>query len=222
LKWRKYFHIFSGRNKKLILERLLEKLKKTISMDLSEVTFGLEVGEGLSKEEILEMAKKQFIKEITKKFPFYKYNIVDGSTISKEEVQVGVPVKRLETEGKGIICDVNWANKFPISVALSKGRIIKCTLTAIDKLSKKTSIDKLIEGREDFMKSINEWSEGNTGYILVEGTKVIPIIFGKSKKKDTYKAFLVDHEANGQYYTLSSKQLKFIYDTKAEAESASK
>jgi hypothetical protein len=213
---------FSGRNKKLNFRKVVGKMKKTISMDLSEVTFGLEVAEGLSTDEIMELAKKQSIKEITKKFPFYKYNIVDGSTISKEEVQVGVPVKRLETDEKGIIYDVNWANKFPISVALSKGRIIKCSLTAIDKLSKKTSIDKLIEGREDFMKSINEWTEGNTGYILVEGTKVSPIIFGKSKKKGTYRAFIVEHEAKGQFYTLSSNQLKFVYDTKAEAESASK
>jgi hypothetical protein len=197
-------------------------MKKTISMDLSEVTFGFEVAEGLSKDEIMELAKKQYIKEITKKFPFYKYNIVDGSTISKEEAKIGVPVKRLETDEKGIICDVNWTNKFPITVALSKGRVIKCTLTALEKLNKKTSVDKLIEGREEFMKSIKEWTEGNTGYLLVEGTKVIPIIFGKSKKKGTYRAFIVGHEVTGQFYTLSSNQLTFVYDTKAEAESASK
>lgn len=113
--------------------------------------------------------------------PPLTYSITEGKVLSLNEANQGLIVKLKENGEFGIICGVKSANKFPISVALSGGRILKVTPTAIEKATKKVKIDKVILGREEWQRDIG-WLEGSTGYFSLMVEKLYQLYSEKVRR----------------------------------------
>jgi hypothetical protein len=47
--------------------------------------------------------------------------------------------------------------KFPVKLTLENGKQIACSKDAIEKVSKRTDIEKLIKGRDKWECELNEW-----------------------------------------------------------------
>lgn len=191
-------------------------MKKTITFELEAITVEVNVPQGASKEETLNLGKKALIKQISTKFPYYKYGITEGTVIDDTDVLCGRPVRLKESGKISIIYDIKPGTKFPIRLSIEGGKLMDCTKSAIEKVSKKTSIDKLIKGRQAWEKESNEWHKGKTAF-FVNGEELKPVIIGTTTRGKT-NVYPISHESTGSYYPLPSSSLVRLFDTKQEAE----
>lgn len=191
-------------------------MKKTITFELSPISVEVEVKDGLTKEEILELGKKQVIESLSKKFPFYKYGIVDGNVMKDEDIHPGLPVRIKDSGELAIISAFKRGQKFPIKLTTESGKSLSCVNSAVEKISKRTNINKLIKGRLSWERDINEWFAGKAAF-FVNGKDIIPVILDTSGR-NKFKAYIVSHEAKGSYYNLTSSQFHLLFDTFQEAE----
>ncbi|MEK3992743.1 hypothetical protein [Robertmurraya sp. FSL R5-0851] len=189
-------------------------MKKTLTFNLAPISVEIDAPEGMSEKELRELGEKEMIKQFAKKYKINSWSLSEGSILASEDIHIGRPVK-LKSNGKlGIIYDLKPTTKFPIRV-LTEGNIdMQCTQAGVEKVSKRTNIDKLITGRQEFEKNLG-WLSPRSGY-FVNGKEIIPVIIVPKGK--SAKAYIVGHEANGGHYTLSSMQLNRVFDTKTEAE----
>lgn len=191
-------------------------MEKTITFQLSPISVVVNITGELSDKEIAELGKKEVIKQLSKKFPFYEYSVVNGQVIEDTDVKPGRPVKLKDSGEIGIIYEVKPKQKFPIKIVLGNGQAVGCTKVALEKASKKTKIEKLIKGREQREKEMGGWHTGKTAF-FVNRDKVIPVVL--TAGKSNVKAYVVDHEAQGEFYTLSAEQAnRLLFDTYIEAE----
>jgi len=192
-------------------------MQKTITLQLPPISVSVDVPESLSSKEILQLGKKELINQLTKKFPKgIQYDIVDGSVIDDTDIQAGRPVKLKDSGEIGIIYEVKPNQKFPIKIALPKGKTIGCMKQAVETVSKRTKVEKLITGREEWEKSLNEWYSGKTAFLCNKG-EIIPVVISAARTK--VKAIIVGHESNGAFYNLTMEQAnRFLCDTYEEAQ----
>lgn len=170
----------------------------------------------MTTEEILELGKKQVIASLSKKFPYYKYSLVDGNVIKEEEIKPGLPVRVKDSGELGIITSYKPGQKFPIKLSLENGRQLSCTNAAIEKVSKRTNINKLIKGRLPWEKEMKEWFAGKTAF-FVNGKDIIPVIL-ENGGKNKLKAIIVSHDSEGRCYNLTTSHFRLLFDTLSEAE----
>lgn len=191
-------------------------MEKTITFQLSPISVVVNISGELTDKEIAELGKKEVIKKLSMKFPFYEYSVVNGHVIEDTEVIPGRPVKLKDSGEIGIIYEVKPKQKFPIKIVLENGQTVGCTKVALEKASNKTKVEKLIRGREQWEKEMGEWYTGKTAFLLNQN-KIIPVVL--TAGRSNVKAFVVDHEAKGNFYTLTAEQAnRLLFDTYIEAE----
>lgn len=188
---------------------------KTLTFELSAITVTLDVPEGLSDKELLALGEKEVSKQISHKFPSYRYGVTEGIVISNTDIVTGRPVKLKSSGSIGIIYAVKPNQKFPIKVVLENGQLQNCTNAALETLSKRTKIEKLIKGRLEWEKSMG-WSTGKTAHFVNDG-KIIPVVINEERNGNV-KAIIVSHESTGGFYTLNPISQKKLFDTITEAE----
>lgn len=195
-------------------------MEKTITFQLSPISVLVNVTGELSDKEIAELGKKEVIKQLSEKFPFYEYSVVSGQVIEDTDIKPGRPVKLKDSGEIGIIYEVKPKQKFPIKIVLESGQTIGCTKLALEKTTKKIKIEKLIKGREKWEKELGGWHTGKTAF-FVNRDRIIPVVL--TAGKSNVKAYIVDHEAKGEFYTLTAEQAnKLLFDTYIEADKRSK
>ncbi|KZE67965.1 hypothetical protein AWM68_17485 [Fictibacillus phosphorivorans] len=187
---------------------------KTITYELSPVTVEVKVDESMNEKELLELGKQKVIEQLSKKFPFYKYSITEGPLISDEDLKLGRPVKVKDTGEIGIIYDIKPSQNFPIKVAMPNGVAAAYVKRALEKPSKRTSIEKLIKGRQKWEKDFG-WENGKTAF-FVNGKEIIPVVISVTRNK--IKAIIVSHDTNGSAYSLTERDTHRLFDTLEEAE----
>lgn len=186
---------------------------KTVTFDLSQFSVTVKNKEGMSVQQILELAEKEAVKQLSNKFPHYRYGITDGESLILEDLKIGRPIRTKESKQLGLIHAIKPGTKYPIHVVLQNGQLMKYTVGALEKVNKRTSIDKLITGRPEWRKEMgNDWSERDTGY-LKNNCELVPVVFG-SCSRGTYKAIIVSHEADGSFYNLKANHLSKMSDKK--------
>lgn len=194
-------------------------MEKTITLYFSPVNVCLDVTEGLSEKEMLYLAKQEAVKSIEREnFHDFKYSVVDGSVMDDNDLQIGRPVKLKDSGDIGIIYDIKPKQKLPIKIVLQNGQMINASKAILEKASRKTSIEKLIKGRLDWEKEMNEWYPGKTAF-LVTKKGITPVVI--STGRTNLKAYVVAHDTSGRFYTLTQNQAQqFLHDTYIEAEKA--
>lgn len=191
---------------------------KTVSLTLAPVQVKVKAKKGMSDLEVVELAKKVALKQMKESFPRVTYSIADGVTISLEEAKIGQIIKH---EGNyGVITDVKVKNKFPINITLKNGVKLKVTPLAIEKAEDESALEKVMKPRPEWQKKDNYWDEGNCGYLVVKDN-VVPVVCGGGTKTK-YRFYIVSHQAESRYYELTQQQLRFVFDTKEEAEKSIK
>lgn len=186
---------------------------KTVTFDLSQFSVTVKNKEGLSDNQILELAEKEAIKKLSKKFPHYRYILDDGESLNLEDLKIGRPIRTKKSNQLGLIHAIKPGTKYPVHVVLQNGQLMKYTVGALEKVNKRTSIDKFITGRPEWRKEMrNDWGEGDTGY-LKNNDEFVPVVFG-SCSRGTYKAIIVSHEAEGSFYNLKAHNLRNMFDKK--------
>lgn len=195
-------------------------MEKTITFQLSPISVVVNVPDDLTDKEMAELGKREVIKQMSKKFPFFEYSVVDGQVIGDTDVKPGRPVKLKDSEDIGIIYEVKPKQKYPIKIVLQNGQTVGCTRVALEKASKKIKIEKLIKGRKQREKEMGEWYTGKTAF-FVNCENIIPVVL--TAGKSNVKAYKVDHEAEGEFYRLTAEQAnKLLFDTYIEADKRSK
>lgn len=189
-------------------------MKKTLTFNLAPISIEIDPPEGISEKELRELGEKEMIKQFAKKYQINSWSLSEGSILASEDVQIGRPVKSKSSGKLGIIYEIKHGTKFPIRV-LTEGYVdMQFTQAGLEKVIKKTKIDKLITGRQEFEKNLG-WLSPRSGY-FVNGKEIIPVIVVPKGKKA--KVYIVGHEANGGHYNLTDMQLSRVFDTKTEAE----
>ncbi|MCU1808270.1 hypothetical protein NVV31_23140 [Cytobacillus firmus] len=191
-------------------------MKKTLTFQLPSISVEISGKEGLTQEELRQLGEKAVVKQLTKKFPRYQWSITEGTVMKDEDVVCGRPVKLKSTGESGIIYEVKPGTKYPVRILVDGDKELQCTQAAIDKVSKKASIDKLIKGRKEWEKSTGEWLGVRTGY-FVNGHDILPVVIS-ARDRGKMKAYIVDHEAKGSFFHLTASTILRLFDTKSEAE----
>ncbi|WP_190284977.1 hypothetical protein [Bacillus sp. S3] len=164
---------------------------KTFTFELPSILVTIDIPEGLSDKEIQALAENEVVKQISKKFPKgYRYGVTEGTVISDADVIPGRPVKMKDSGTIGIIYEVKPSQKYPIKVVLENGQLQGCTKAALESVSKRTKIEKLITGRQDWEKTLG-WLTGKTAYFVNAG-KIIPVVINEvrngKEKSDNCRA----------------------------------
>ena len=192
-------------------------MKKTVTFELPAVSVEIEVKEDLSKDQIRKLGEKEVVKQLSKKFPIYRWSLIDGAVISDEDVVCGRPVKLKSSGEIGIIYEVQHGTKFPIRLLVNGENDMQCTPSAIEKVSKRTKVEKLIKGRPEWAKSSGQWLGVRTAF-FVNGEEIIPVIVHVPNRGKT-KAYIVGHEVKGSFYTITPSNMNRLFDSKEDAES---
>lgn len=215
-----------ARKKKETNEGQLENLKVRVELDAVTVSI---LANPNDQEELQKAIKEAFIKQISEKFPFYRYGINTADALTQEDVFVGRIIKDKEKERFGIITGINAKTinvGYPGAI-VSQG-VPECWVTTeikekdfdrIIELFKRpsfllTEVDAKDETKIKDTTSLNIWQEGCTGYIIVKN-EVIPVVMGKSSGKK-YKFYPINKK--GGFYELSEMQLQLVNDTREQAE----
>ncbi|USK41703.1 hypothetical protein LIS77_26415 (plasmid) [Cytobacillus firmus] len=191
-------------------------MKKTLTLHLPAISVEVNGSEGQTQDELRKLGEEAVIKQLTKDFPRYQWSMTEGTVIKDEDVVCGRPVKMKSSGEVGIIYEVKPGTKYPVRILINGEKEIQCTHAAIDKVSKKASIDKLIKGRQEWEKSTGEWLDVRTGY-FVNGKDIIPVVLN-ARGRGKMKAYKIDHESKGSYYHLTASNILRLFDTKLEAE----
>lgn len=125
-----------------------------VTLEVSPVTVKLEVPENCTDKEIVNLAKQEYIKEISKQFPRLIYQISDGNTLNFGNVYVGQIVK--EKDRYGIITKIN---KKSINVATQSG-ILQGPPPCFSPAESDIKIDKIMWQRSESAKDLDMWVEG--------------------------------------------------------------
>lgn len=183
-----------------------------VTLEVNPVSIKLEVPENYTDKEILELAKKEYIKEISKKFPRVGYQISDGNTLSFDNVYLGQIV--MDRNRYGIVTKIN---KKTINVATQSG-IFQGPPSCFGVVEDKVKPESVLWERTKGAKELDLWIEGNVGYLaLKQDNKVVPVVIGKTTSAGNYHLYLVGKNTN-KYYRLTQAQIKqFLFDTKKEA-----
>ncbi len=186
----------------------------TVLMDVKEISVKFEVNEKATDKEILEQAKKEYIKQISSKFPAVTYNISNGDTLDFSNVYVGKVVKDSPNGSYGVITKVNAKT---IYVSFQKG-MLKGHPSAFEPAEEKIDAEKIMWERHESQKKLDYWSVGDVAYLVdKKENKIVPVVLAKTTG-GKYQFFRINEKIN-TYYNLPESYLKImIFDTGKEAE----
>jgi hypothetical protein len=190
-----------------------KKENKSVIFHVDPVTINLSVVKGISDQELVELAKKEFQKMVKVEIPKHRTSIVNGTALSAEDIKPGRLILNEKGE-KAIITAYKPGNKYPIHAVVQGHRNYQGTIGFYQKADPSTPVDDFIEGKQ--LKGMDEWYEGDTGYFVNSG-EIIPVVFGKGTKTN-YHAYIVGHDAKGEYFTLKAPSLSRVFPTRKEAE----
>ncbi|WP_182102450.1 hypothetical protein [Niallia taxi] len=176
---------------------------KIVTLTLNPVTVEVKVKKNSSDHEIIEAAKKEVLKSLAVKFPGVTYTIGEENAITASNAQPGIIVETNDGE-KGIITGVNAKT---IDVTLTGHRGLRGPHGAFKKSS--APFEEARSKRQKWQIESNEWLEGDSGYLDVQGN-LVPVVVGKSKGKK-YKLYTINSE-KGAHYTVEENQLRFLKD----------
>jgi hypothetical protein len=172
---------------------------KTVTMTLNPISVKVE---GNTKEEILQNAKREIIKQLEKQFPHFSYSVSEGEVLTMDKARIGTIVE----DDKGNIGIITGVNQKTISVIYNDDRHVQGS-PQLFKLSAAT-FEEARSKRPEWMKETNMWSQGNTGYLKNNG-EFIPVVIGKSKG-NKYKLYTINNDS--KFYTIVESQLKSLVD----------
>ncbi|NGY88285.1 hypothetical protein F6Y05_35335 [Bacillus megaterium] len=153
------------------------------------------VEKGKTVEETLENAKKATKEQLKERFSRFQYSLVELNALSMEKAKPGMVV---ELDGEvGIITVLNRKN---IKVIISGNRSINGAPEAF-KLSNKSYKEAMVPRR--VMEDMEEYYEGDCGYILYQGEEV-PVVNGK-KVGNKYRLWSL--KDLGYYFDFTKEQL---------------
>lgn len=191
-------------------------MKKTLTFEFPRIQVEVDTTEGMSNTELLELGKKALSKKFASELPKgFKWGMTEGTVIDDNDVVSGRPLKLKSTGEVGIVYEVKHTAKYPVRILINGNKDLQCTKEALEKVSKNTSIEKLIKGRQEFEKDLG-WLKTRTAFFVNKG-EIIPVIVhvpGRGKSK----AIVVGHEVKGSFYELSELSMTKLFDTKTEAE----
>lgn len=191
-------------------------MKKTLTFELPRIQVEIDATEGMSNKEILELGKQALSKQISLELPKgFKWGMTEGTVLEDEALEIGRPLKLKSTGEVGIVYELKYSAKYPVRILINGNKDLQCTKEALEKVSKKTNIDNLIKGRQEFEKDLG-WMTTRTAFFVNEGESIPVIVHIPGRGKP--KAFVVGHEAKGSYYELSTQSMTKLFDTKTEAE----
>jgi hypothetical protein len=184
---------------------------QTVVMDLARIQVEVKSKEGMTQEEILELAKKEVINKLSEAFPRFSYSISEGITMSLEEAKPGRVVKSKSNGELAIIFAVKPSTKFPVYVRPSK-ESYRALPSAFELVTDPSVVKEVMFGKQfDYM-----WQEGDTGYFSNKNT-VIPVVIGTTTRGKT-KVIALDVNSEGAYYSLSESSMNRIYESKEDAQ----
>lgn len=188
-------------------------MEKSVQLTLQPITVTVNVKKGATDTETLELAKKELVNQLNGgSWPPITYAITDGVSMRLEECFGGQLVK-FDGDAIGIITCVNTRNKFPVTVATTKG-LVNCTPVALQKLDKEINVTNF-RNRPEYLRELRDWPEGFVGYFVNKG-EVFPVVLGKTTRNKT-KVYVITTTAEGRYYSLDQSSMKRIFDTETEA-----
>ncbi|MCA1066041.1 hypothetical protein QTG56_25880 (plasmid) [Rossellomorea sp. AcN35-11] len=167
-------------------------------------------------DEVLELAKKELIKQMKEEFPKFRYRLADGEAMNLSEAGTGQLVKYKEKDEFAIITAVKPTTKHPIHVRSESGSF-KAVSNVFELVKDEKEVEevlnkKLFKKQYDFM-----WTEGDVGYFLNKG-EASPVVIGGTTRGKT-RVFNFGIKTDGRYYSLDEQSMKRIFETKEEAES---
>lgn len=183
-----------------------------VTLEVNPVSVKLKVPDNYTDKEIIELAKKEYINEISKKFPRITYQISGGNTLSFDNLHLGQIVK--EKERYGIVTKIN---KKSINVATQSG-ILQGPPSCFSSAEGDVKVEEVLWQRSERAKELDMWIDGNVGFLaLKQDNKTIPVVIGKSTSAGNYHLYTIGKDTN-KYYRLNQSQLKqLLFDTKKEA-----
>lgn len=187
--------------------------QKTVSIELQPVKVVVNPKKGSSDKEILKLAEAQFIAQLKEHFPFYKYQLLDATSMSLEECEVGRIVR---CKGElGYIFEIKPTRKFPVSLILSGARRIKAIPEALEAVEEESLLGTVWNERPDFMKEMGEWSPGHNAYIPFD--KEIRKVIVEKVTKTQIIVYQLRTEVTKKYTPLKASQFALLCDTEEQA-----
>ena len=174
----------------------------------------VEVADRNDRKDLLEKARAEFINQISQegKFPAFSYSVSDANSLTFDNAYVGKVVVDKKNNEEALITGINPKS---IDVVTQEGKMLRGGPSCFEVVDEKNyDVTKIMRQRHDFDKQSNYWDEGNTGY-LVANKEIHSVVIGKSRGKTT-KAYKIN--GNGVHYKLQDQHLRFLVDTKEEAE----
>lgn len=186
----------------------------TVALEVKRVVLNLSVEDTATDKEILDLAKKEFLKQASTKFPGVTYSISDGDILDFSNVYVGKVVKDAPNGSYGIVIKINPKT---IVVSFQKG-LLKGHPSAFSPAEEKINPDKIMWERHKSHKDMGFWSDGNVAYLAdKKEKKVVPVVLVKVTSGGKYQFFRINEKSN-TYYNLPENYLKtMVFDTKKEA-----
>jgi hypothetical protein len=169
-----------------------------------------------NKEEVIEEAKKAFLKQVSEKIPGFTYYINEKNACTFENTKIGQVVKESKDKNGKLYIILNKNTK-TLSVVRAISVLMNASPSVFELIDpSKYSIDDIMWQRTQWEKDNVGWSEGNTGYIVPNANDIIPIVISKSTAKSIIATII---NGNGAMYRLETdKANKILFDTKKEAE----
>jgi hypothetical protein len=187
-------------------------MNKTVSFELNPVQVVIDVPAGASDKDILKLAEAEAAKQISLKFPSYRYSINEGKSMTLQECESG---RMISYNGElGYIFEVK-SRKFPLSIALANGRKLQVKPVVLEPLEDESLLGTVWNERPNFMKEIKEWGAGDNAYLPV-GKEVRKVILSKVTSTQIH-AHELSTSVTGKYMPLKSAHFHLLCDTEEQA-----
>lgn len=157
------------------------------------------VAKGKNEKELLENAKKEFIKQIQKEFPHFQYSFSDANALSLQTAKGGMIIETIEGEF-GIITRTTAKKVYAV---LTGGRVVSANAEFFKESNK--SFEQVRSKRKG--EELGMFFEGDSGFLKVQDGKIAVVISNETKGK--FKAYSV--EKPGSFYTVTEQQLKSFF-----------
>lgn len=179
-----------------------------VKISLDDIMVKVTKTEGMTDMEILELAKKEAIKQLENKFPRLSYSITDKEQLTFDDINLG---KVVTVDGRyGVVTKINSKTINVATISGTSQGHPTCYKDAGD-----VPLSKVLWARPQWKKDMG-WTEGDVGYTAATG-EVLPVVVTKKGKK----MLLIVIGEKGSGITIEESQLaRYMKDTKVEAENA--
>lgn len=193
-----------------------------VTLDLKEITVKVKVEGDYSKEEILELAKKQFIKEISNKFPLASYSFSEADTLTFDTVYLGQVVKVVGEDTFGVVTKIN-KKTIKATARNSSGLITPVQgHPACFKPVKDIDLKSILWKRTQVAKKLNKWSIGDIGYLVDDNNAIHHIVVTNITNAGKYHLYSLNIKRDDYWRLDNVLMTKHVFDSEEEAEKSLK